>query len=71
MDKDLDKYFGFACCWTCDECLLDIGIRAYICRRHGLIMTGGTDFHGANSPKPLPLGTCTASSSEIERLLGL
>ena len=42
-----------------------------ICRRHGLIMTGGTDFHGANSPKPLPLGTCTASSSEIEKLLGL
>ena len=40
MDKDLDKYFGFACCWTCDECLLDIGIRAYICRKHGHTIGG-------------------------------
>lgn len=42
-----------------------------LCRRHGLIMTGGTDFHGSNCTAPHPLGTCTTSDEQLERLIAL
>ena len=28
-----------------------------VAQRHGLLMTGGTDFHGANTKRCLPLGS--------------
>ena len=36
------------------------------CREHGLIMTGGTDFHGLYTKKPNPLGTCTTGDDQVE-----
>lgn len=42
-----------------------------ICREHGLIMTGGTDFHGGNSPVPHPIGTCVTSDDQVERIMEL
>lgn len=40
---------------------------ALIARENGLILTGGTDFHGMHSKVPLPIGTCTAPDSEVMR----
>ena len=38
------------------------------CQEHGLIMTGGTDFHGFYTKNPSPLGTCTAGDDQVELL---
>ena len=42
-----------------------------LCRRHGLIVTGGTDFHGSNTAHPHPVGTCTTADDQIERINAL
>ena len=42
-----------------------------LCARYGLIQTGGTDFHGANSAHPRPVGTCTTPDSQIARIEAL
>ena len=42
-----------------------------ICREHNLIMTGGTDFHGCNTDDPHPIGTCTTSDDQLERIIAL
>ncbi len=39
--------------------------------KHGLIVTGGTDFHGANRKYPLPLATCTTEEDQILRIQAL
>ena len=39
-----------------------------LCRRHGLIVTGGTDFHGSNTAHPHPVGTCTTADDQIARI---
>ena len=36
-----------------------------------LIVTGGTDFHGAFSPKPNPLGTCITEQAALKRIFQL
>ena len=30
-----DKDFSFVCCWTCNHCVLDIGVNHYICSKTG------------------------------------
>lgn len=42
-----------------------------LCAKYGLILTGGTDFHGSNSKDPKPLGTCTTAEDQIERIRAL
>lgn len=39
-----------------------------LCRTYDLIASGGTDFHGGYTPRPNPLGTCTAAPDAVERL---
>lgn len=42
-----------------------------LCRKYGLIQTGGTDFHGSNSMRPYPLGTCVTQQDQLERIEAL
>ncbi|MBQ3691860.1 MAG: PHP domain-containing protein [Clostridia bacterium] len=42
-----------------------------LCDRYGLIKTGGTDFHGVNTSKVNPIGTCTTTDEELEKLIKL
>ncbi len=49
----------------------DEEILGRICDEHGLIRTGGTDFHGGNCTDPHPIGTCTASDEEVEKIIAL
>lgn len=42
-----------------------------LAERYGLIVTGGTDFHGMHSAHPLPLGTCTTDDANIARIFAL
>ena len=30
-----DKNFTFVCCWTCQHCVLDVGVNKYICANTG------------------------------------
>ena len=30
-----DKNFSFVCCWTCQHCVLDVGVNKYICANTG------------------------------------
>ena len=39
--------------------------------QYDLIVTGGTDFHGMHSARPLPLGTCVTDDENIARILAL
>ncbi len=41
---------------------------AALCRTYDLIHTGGTDFHGRNSQRPHPIGTCTTADDQLERI---
>lgn len=41
---------------------------ARLAKQHGLIVTGGTDFHGMNANTPRPVGTCTTSDEQIARI---
>ena len=34
----------------------------------GLIVTGGTDYHGMNTNTPHPVGTCTTADEQIARI---
>lgn len=40
-----------------------------IAQANGLIMTGGTDFHGMYTTVSLPIGTCTTPDEQLERLV--
>lgn len=35
---------------------------------YGLIVTGGTDYHGMNTNTPRPIGTCTTAEEQIARI---
>ena len=39
-----------------------------LCEQYGLIMTGGTDFHGSNTAHPRPVGSCTTADEQIARI---
>jgi predicted metal-dependent phosphoesterase TrpH len=40
-------------------------------QRNGLIMTGGTDFHGMYRKKGMPIGTCTTPEEQLKKLIAL
>ena len=44
---------------------------AALCAAHGLIVTGGSDFHGANHGKPHPVGACVTADDQIARVEAL
>lgn len=37
-------------------------------QQYGLIVTGGTDYHGMHSKHPNPVGTCTTANEQIRRI---
>lgn len=39
-----------------------------VARKYGLVMTGGTDFHGMYTPNPMPLGTCLTPDDQLAEL---
>lgn len=41
-----------------------------ICKKNGLLMTGGSDFHGMYSAKVIHLGECTTPDENLTALLG-
>jgi predicted metal-dependent phosphoesterase TrpH len=41
-----------------------------ICKKHKLLLTGGSDFHGIYGGKPVTLGTCTTPDEHLDKLLG-
>ena len=44
---------------------------AELCKKHDLIVTGGSDFHGANHGKPHPVGACVTADDQIARIEAL
>lgn len=40
------------------------------CKTTGLLMTGGSDFHGIYGPSPVTIGSCTTPQDHVEKLLG-
>lgn len=49
----------------------DESLFAGTAREYGLVMTGGTDFHGMYTTEPMPLGTCTTPDDQLQKLLRL
>lgn len=49
----------------------DSEVLGAICDKHGIIRTGGTDFHGSNCTIPHPVGTCTTTDEEVEKIIAL
>ena len=39
-----------------------------LARDYDLIVTGGTDYHGSNSKRPHPVGTCVTGDDQLERI---
>lgn len=39
-----------------------------LAQKYDLIVTGGTDYHGSNTKRPHPLGTCTTEDDQLERI---
>ena len=42
-----------------------------LAEEHRLLMTGGSDFHGANHGKPHPVGACVTEDDQIARIEAL
>lgn len=42
-----------------------------LAKQYNLIVTGGTDYHGMNANTPRPVGTCTTSKEQIQRIEAL
>lgn len=40
-----------------------------IAKENGLVMTGGTDFHGMYTKVSLPIGTCTTPDEQLKQLI--
>lgn len=40
-------------------------------RKYGLVMTGGTDFHGMYRKKGVPFGTCMTPDDQLQKLIEL
>lgn len=49
----------------------DIELSGQIAQRYGLICTGGTDFHGARTSTPNPIGTCITTSENLTKLFAI
>ena len=49
----------------------DMAECAELCKKHDLIVTGGSDFHGANHGKPHPVGACVTEDVQIARIEAL
>ena len=49
----------------------DMAECAELCKKHDLIVTGGSDFHGANHGKPHPVGACVTADDQIARVEAL
>ena len=49
----------------------DMAECAELCKKHDLIVTGGSDFHGANHGKPHPVGACVTEDDQIARIEAL
>jgi hypothetical protein len=47
----------------------DVEKLSAVAKSYGLVRTGGTDFHGMYTQRPVPVGTCTAPDTELEKLL--
>ena len=47
----------------------DVRQFAEIAQTHGLLMTGGSDFHGMYTKEPTPLLACSTPDAQIRRLL--
>lgn len=41
-----------------------------ICKRHKILMTGGSDFHGIYGDKTVTLGACSTPKDHLDKLLG-
>ena len=41
-----------------------------ICKKHKLLMTGGSDFHGIYGSSTVTLGTCTTPDEHLDKLMG-
>ncbi len=42
-----------------------------LAQKYGLIVTGGSDYHGMNSKVPHPVGACTTADEQIGRIAAL
>lgn len=49
----------------------DAKLLGELCEKHNLIKTGGTDFHGMNSTRINPLGTCMTLEEEVQKIIEL
>ena len=48
----------------------DIELLGSICKKHKLLMTGGSDFHGIYGSSTVTLGTCTTPDEHLDKLMG-
>lgn len=48
----------------------DIEKAAKICKKHKLLLTGGSDFHGIYGNRTVTLGTCVTPDEHMDKLLG-
>ena len=48
----------------------DIEMLGSICKKHKLLMTGGSDFHGIYGSSTVTLGTCTTPDEHLDKLMG-
>jgi len=48
----------------------DVEMFAGICKKHKLLMTGGSDFHGIYGSSTVTLGSCTTPDEQLDKLMG-
>lgn len=56
-------------CWYPRGTKQDTEVLLEYTKKHNLLRTGGTDFHGFSCGKVNPIGTCTTSQEDLDKLL--
>ncbi|MEG0692891.1 MAG: PHP domain-containing protein, partial [Oscillospiraceae bacterium] len=72
LNEILDKgYLDGIEVWSSKSSKEQEAVLLDICKKHDLIPTGGSDFHGAHSSKVCPIGIKTTPKESIEAMLNL
>lgn len=56
--------------WHPDATDDNIEMLSKLCKKHKLLQTGGSDFHGIYGKKPVTIGTCMTPDDHMDKLMG-
>lgn len=70
LEKYIDMGLDGVEVWHPDATNENIEELSKFCKKHKLLQTGGSDFHGIYCKKPVTVGTCLTPDEQLDKLMG-